>query len=133
MIDVFIILFLLTCILKLKAKYKGVEIMSKKDNVKLKLEVISNVNLNEENKITFPDIPELTAEEEELKEKLLKIEQKVNSIYNVIENINNESCTIYSDDLVMTETIELLSTIAVNRTLSEYLNILDTTTDSDTL
>ena len=36
--------------------------MSKKDNVKLKLEVISNVNLNEENKITFPDIPELTAE-----------------------------------------------------------------------
>lgn len=133
MIDVFIILFLLTCILKLKAKYKGVEIMSKKDNVKLKLEVISNVNLSEENKITFPDIPELTAEEEELKEKLLKIEQKVNSIYNVIENINNESCTIYSDDLVMTETIELLSTIAVNRTLSEYLNILDTTTDSDTL
>ena len=107
--------------------------MSKKDNVKLKLEVLSNVNLNEENKITFPDIPELTAEEEELKEKLLKIEQKVNSIYNVIENINNESCTIYSDDLVMTETIELLSTIAVNRTLSEYLNILDTTTDSDTL
>lgn len=106
--------------------------MSKKDNIKLKLEIINNTNLDKENKIILPDIPELTEEEKILKEKLLTIEQKVNSMYNVIENINSECCTIYSDEIVMVETIELLSAIAINKVLSEYLDV-NSSSDSDKL
>lgn len=106
--------------------------MSKKDNIKLKLEIINNTNLDKENKIILPDIPELTEEEKILKEKLLTIEQKVNSMYNVIENINSECCTIYSDEIVMVETIELLSAIAINKVLSEYLDV-NLSSDSDKL
>lgn len=93
--------------------------MDKKSNVKSKLEIKVNPEIAKQ-KIVFPEIEELTEEEERLKEKLLKLDSKIDSIYNVIESINQERCTVFSDELIF-DNIEILASACFTTIINDFL------------
>ena len=93
--------------------------MDKKSNIKSKIEVKINPNKIEQ-KIVFPEFEELTEDELKLKEELLSLESKIDSIYNVIENINQEKCTIFCDEVII-DTVEILASACITNILNNFL------------
>lgn len=90
--------------------------MNKKSDIKSKLEI--KTNSKKENIILKKN--ELSEAELELKNKLLQLNSKIDSIYTVLTSIENEKCTTFSDDIIY-ETIEILSSSCLVNILSDFL------------